>query len=105
MEVKTQGQPQGRASKIKSAETQITVTLLVVTFSFLILTTPAYIILILSILVEDRNNSQRLCDVVFPLSIRRKIVHYELRHKFLSVCHIWTQIQGRFSKAFNMYER
>ena len=52
MEVKSQGQPQGSASKIKSAETQITVTLLVVTFSFLILTTPAYIILMLSILVE-----------------------------------------------------
>ena len=51
MEVKTQGQLQGRASKTKSAETQITVTLLVVTFSFLILTTPAYIILMLSILV------------------------------------------------------
>ena len=41
--VKGRGQRHDQTSKIKSTETQITVTLLVVTFSFLILTTPAYI--------------------------------------------------------------
>ena len=38
-----QGQIEGQANKAKSAENQITVTLLVVTFSFLLLTTPFYI--------------------------------------------------------------
>ena len=41
-----QGQIEGQPNKTKSYENQITVTLLVVTFSFLILTTPFYIIFI-----------------------------------------------------------
>ena len=45
-EIKGQGQIEGQANKTKSYDNQITVTLLVVTFSFLILTTPFYIIFI-----------------------------------------------------------
>ena len=41
-----QGQNEGQTSKARSSENQITVTLLVVTFSFLVLTTPFYIIFI-----------------------------------------------------------
>ena len=45
-EIQGQGQNEGQLNKTRSSENQITVTLLVVTFSFLVLTTPFYIIFI-----------------------------------------------------------
>ena len=45
-EIQGQGQNEGQTRKARSSENQITVTLLVVTFSFLVLTTPFYIIFI-----------------------------------------------------------
>ena len=45
-EIQGQGQNEGQTSKAKSSENQITVTLLVVTFSFLLLTTPFYLVFI-----------------------------------------------------------
>ena len=45
-EIKGQGQSEGQTSKARSSENQITVTLLVVTFSFLLLTTPFYLVFI-----------------------------------------------------------
>ena len=45
-EIQGQGQNDSQTSKVRSSENQITVTLLVVTFSFLELTTPFYIIFI-----------------------------------------------------------
>ena len=44
-EVQGQGQSEGQTSKARSSENQITVTLLVVTFSLLLLTTPFYLVL------------------------------------------------------------
>ena len=45
-EIQGQGQSEGQAIKARSSENQITVTLLVVTFSFLLLTTPFYLVFI-----------------------------------------------------------
>ena len=45
-EIQGKGQNEGQTNKARSSESQITVTLLVVTFSFLVLTTPFYIMFI-----------------------------------------------------------
>ena len=45
-EIHGQGQNEGQTKKAKTSDRQITITLLVVTFSFLLLTTPIYILFI-----------------------------------------------------------
>ena len=45
-ELQGQGQNEGQTKKAKTSDRQITITLLVVTFSFLLLTTPIYILFI-----------------------------------------------------------
>ena len=52
----SQGQREGQTLKLKRTDVQIFATLLLVTFSFLILTTPAYI-LVLYVFLVDYNES------------------------------------------------
>ena len=55
-----QGQHEGHTSKIKSSEKQIYITLLLVTFTFLILMTPTYAVFIYIIFVDYQRSPKAL---------------------------------------------
>ena len=59
-----QGDRQGQGSKLKSTEKQVFVILLLVTFMFLILTTPGYLLFLLTMVKDFTTSCQSLCRIL-----------------------------------------
>ena len=67
-----QGQSQGKSSRSKSTTTQIYIILLLVTFSFLVLTTPGYVILLYIMRVDYDKSPKTFAEFYFLDNIGQK---------------------------------
>ena len=67
-----QGQTKGQISKIKSSEMQIYIILLLVTFAFLILMTPGYVLFVYVMFVDYRQSPQSYAGYIFLHSFSQK---------------------------------
>ena len=70
-----QGHSEGRNSKIKSSEMQIYIILLLVTFAFLVLMTPGYVLFVYVMLVNYRRTPQSYAGYIFLHSFSQKIFY------------------------------
>ena len=68
----TQGQGQGHGDKIKISEMHIFVILLLVTFGFLILVTPSYILFVYVMFIDYTKSSQSFAGFTFFYSLSQK---------------------------------
>ena len=71
-EGQNQGHNEGRTSKIKSSEMQIYIILLLVTFAFLVLMTPGYVLFVYVMLVDYRRTPQSFAGYIFIHSFSQK---------------------------------
>ena len=93
------GQSEGEGQTIKNSESQIYITLVLVTFSFLLLVTPTYVILPFTSRSDSRGIPFHLRLVLFALQNHAKITVHKLRIKLLSLCSIRSKVQIRFSSV------
>ena len=81
---------QGQSIKNKStATTQIYIILFLVTFSFLVLTTPGYVILLYMMKVDYDKSPKAFAKFYFFRQYWTKDILHWLRDQFLSLCSFW----------------
>ena len=88
---KTEGTEQPN-SKTKNSDRQVFVILLLVTFAFLILTTPSYLLFLFIMVVDFHKTPQRYATYYLLVNVGHKIVHYKSWNQLLSLCCIWSKI-------------
>ena len=85
------GQNGDKNSKMKSSETQIYVTLLMVTFGFLILTTPPYVLSLFIPVANFSETPKRFAGFHLSFQVAQKTF---FTNNCIFLCHVWTEILG-----------
>ena len=75
MQGQSQGQNEGQGQKLKKSDTQIFVILLFVSFGFLLLTTPAYTMIVYYNFVDYTSSAKALADFQFVYSLSQKLYY------------------------------
>ena len=73
--IRSQGQGQGQIQRMNSSDKQVFIILLLVTFSFLILTTPAYLWLIYDQFINYESTAKTFADFYFFYSVSQKMLY------------------------------
>ena len=98
-ETQGQGRSEGQnSSKMKSSERQIIIMLLLVTFGFLILLTPSYVVTFCVAFLNISSSPRTYAGYRLFESIGQKTYFHKLCYQFLFVCHIRKQISFRCNK-------
>ena len=87
-----QGQGKGQTSNIKNTEKQIIVMLLLVTFGFLILSSPCYAMLMYSRYVNIEKSPKFFAGYYLFFSVGQKNILHKFWHKFLLLCDFGSKI-------------
>ena len=100
----TKDSKHGESSKTKNSELQVFAILLLVTFPFLILTTPAYVFFLFIMFIDFSKSPKLFGGYYLFYNVAQKMQFTNHGINFF-LCHIWTKVQKRSQKFVSNYEK